>query len=246
MTKANTVMPLCSGSQYPSTPSLSALNDLLGTWLTNQGFVAAIHDELVLADQFDGNGMATVSDTAIDAALQAKGLEEAPDLVDVDAVELYGQPPYSGFVDDPICLANGNLLLRDGDVQLFGVAAALSVVRTYNSRDRRAGAFGAGWSSLLDVALAIEERRVTFRGPDGAGAVFHARAGRHLGRWPAPPPLAERDGRRMLDGGRRPRAHVALRRRGHPHRASRPAGPTSVVERAPDTVRCTIAPRAAR
>ena len=77
--------------------------------------------------------MATVSDAVIDATLQAKGLDEAPDLVDVQAVEMYGQPPYSGFVDDPICLANGNFLLRDGDVELFGVAAALSVVRTYNS-----------------------------------------------------------------------------------------------------------------
>ena len=237
VTKANTVMPLCSGSQYPSTPSLSALNDLLGTWLTNQGFVATIHDELVLADQFDGNGMATVSDTAIDAALQAKGLEEAPDLVDVDAVELYGQPPYSGFVDDPICLANGNLLLRDGDVQLFGVAAALSVVRTYNSRDRRAGVFGTGWSSLLDVALAIEERRVTFRGPDGAGATFHARQD---GTWVG-------GGRRRLsltgtvagwevaDGHERTwrfDAEGTLQ-------GFTAGGADVVIERGPDTVRCT-------
>lgn len=170
--KANVVMPACSGSQYPSTPSLSALNELLTMWTENQEFVQVVHDELIEADQYDADGNATVSNTAIDASLKAKGLDDAPDLVEVDAIELYGQPPYSGFVDDPISLANGNFLLREGDVAVYGTAAPLSVVRAYNSRDPRSGAFGTGWTSLVDVALAVDGRRASFRGPDGGGSVF--------------------------------------------------------------------------
>ncbi|MGN6696490.1 MAG: DUF6531 domain-containing protein, partial [Aquihabitans sp.] len=170
--KANVVMPACSGSQYPSTPSLAALNELLTMWGENQEFVRVVHDELVLADDYDGDGNATVSNTAIDASLKAKGLDDAPDLVEVDAIELYGQPPYSGFVDDPISLANGNFLLREGDLAIFGTAAPLSVTRAYNSRDPRGGAFGTGWTSLVDVSLAVDGRRASFRGPDGGGSVF--------------------------------------------------------------------------
>ena len=167
-------MPLCSGSQYPSTPSLVGpqrpARDVADQPGLRGGRPRRARAGQPVRRQRHGHRLRRGHRR--DAA--GEGPRRGPDLVDVDAVELYGQPPYSGFVDDPICLANGNLLLRDGDVQLFGVAAALSVVRTYNCRDRRAGVFGTGWSSLLDVALAVEERRVTFRGPDGAGAVFHA------------------------------------------------------------------------
>lgn len=171
--KANVVMPACSGSQYPSTPSIAALNQLLTAWAENGEYVRVVHDELVAADQYDANGNATVSNAVIDASLKAKGLDDAPDLVEVDAIELYGQPPYSGFVDDPISLANGNFLLREGDLALFGIAAPLSVVRAYNSRDPRSGAFGRGWTSLVDVGLDVDGRRASFRGPDGGGSVFH-------------------------------------------------------------------------
>lgn len=174
VTKANAVSAN-SSFNHPSTPSLQALGQLLDTWVANGEFVRVIHDELVAADRYDGDGVATVSNTAIDAALKAKGLDKAPDLVEVDAIVMYGQPPYSGWVDDPINLANGNFLLRDGDLQLFGVAAALSVVRSYSSRDRSAGVFGPGWSCVLDASLAIEEHQVTYRSLDGGGAVFRRR-----------------------------------------------------------------------
>src|SRR5690606_27442266 len=123
-----------------------------------------VRNELIEANQFDDDGQATVSDTAISATLRTHGLDRAPSLVEVSAIELYGEPPYSGFVDDPICLANGNFLLRDGDITMPGVASVLSVVRTYNSLDRREGVFGPGWTSLVDVSLVVEDRRITFRG----------------------------------------------------------------------------------
>ncbi len=173
--KANVVMPACVGAQYPSTPSIAALNELVAMWNANGAFVQTVHDDLVEANQYDGDGNATVSDAVVAQSLKDAGLEDGPALVDVDAIELYGQPPYSGFVDDPINLANGNLLLRDADVLLYGVASSLSIGRTYNSRDQRPGAFGPGWSSVVDVALAIEARRITFRAADGSGSVFQQR-----------------------------------------------------------------------
>ena len=103
-----------------------------------------VHDELVEADQYDADGNATVTDADIRQSLKAAGIDKAPDLVEVDAIELYGQPPYSGFVDDPICLANGNFLLREGDLPVFGTAAPLSVIRAYNSRDPRGPAHWSG------------------------------------------------------------------------------------------------------
>lgn len=169
--KASAVMA-ASSFNHPSTPSLQALGELLTAWIENTQYVQVIHDELLKADQYDADGNPIVANTVIDAALKARGLDDAPDLVEVDEIVMYGQPPYSGWVDDPINLANGNFLLRDGDLLGSGVARAIAVVRTYSSRDRGIGAFGPGWSSVLDAGLALEEQRVTYRGIDGGGAVF--------------------------------------------------------------------------
>lgn len=169
--KASTVAAACS-FQHPSTHSVLAALELVNAWGENGRFVKNLHDDLVEADNADCDGNATVSNAVVAASLQDAGLTEPPSIVDVPAIELYGQPPYSGFVDDPICLANGNFLLRDGDLPMFGIASALSVVRTYNSRDDHDGVFGPGWTSMVDVGLVVTEQRLTFRGPDGGGVEF--------------------------------------------------------------------------
>ena len=151
-TKAAAVFGACS-FQRPDTPSLEALHELLGTWRENKRFVATIRRELVDADQYDADGNPVVASAVIDAALKARDLDEAPDLVEVDCIQLYGTPPYSGWKDDPINMANGNFLLREGDIRIPGTAAGLSVVRVHNSRDPHHGPFGPRWSSVLDVAL---------------------------------------------------------------------------------------------
>ena len=46
---------------------------------------------------------------------------------------MYGLPPTSGFVDDPICAANGNFVHDDLDLAYPGWSAVLDVRRTYNS-----------------------------------------------------------------------------------------------------------------
>lgn len=170
-TKSNSVAAACE-FQHPSTNSLTAAFSLLSAWDENARFVKTVRDDLVEADNADVDGNATVSNATVAASLDAAGLTDPPSIVDVPAIVLQGQPPYSGFVDDPIGLANGNFLLRDGDLPMFGVASALSVVRTYNSRDDHEGVFGRGWTSLVDISLAVSDRRLTFRGPDGGGAEF--------------------------------------------------------------------------
>lgn len=174
-TKFNTVIAACGGSESPDTPSLNSLNALLTTWQQNHGFVNSVRNDLIKADNYDANGNGTVSDTVVRQSLIDAGLDKAPDLVVVPAIVLYGEPPYSGFRNDPIGMANGNFLLREGDLQVFGISSVLSVIRAYNSRDSSTGVFGPNWTSLVDVSLTVEHRQVTFRGADGGGAVFQQR-----------------------------------------------------------------------
>ncbi len=69
------------------------------------------------------------------------------------------QNPGAGF--DP---NNGNYTTSTSDAQVTGVGPSLEISRSYNSLDtRRSGAFGQGWSSILDV-------KATER-PDASGAV---------------------------------------------------------------------------
>lgn len=173
--KANAVAGACSFS-HPSTNSLVTARELLASWEANAQFVATVREELVAANNFDGDGVVSVAAANVDAALAAKGLDTPPGPIEAAALENFGEAPYSGFRDDPICMANGNFLLRDGDLAMYGVAASLAVVRAYNSRDASDGVFGTGWTSIVDVGLLVEDDRVTFRGPDGGGSVFRRAA----------------------------------------------------------------------
>ena len=92
-----------------------------------------------------------------------------------DPVSIVGIPQTSGFVDDPICAANGNMIHQDTDLTFPSVAGALNIVRTYNSvvADRD-GVFGAGWSSALDAVLeaAPTASAIVVRIHDGAAITF--------------------------------------------------------------------------
>ena len=114
-----------------------------------------------------------MSDATLRAALDAAGVGTPPPRLDFEPTTMYGLPPTSGFVDDPICAANGNMVHQDVDLVFPGVAAALDLERTYNSLlTERGGAFGPGWASVLDVRLVAGEDRVEIRLPDGAVAAF--------------------------------------------------------------------------
>lgn len=184
MQQTNAMIAACGGAGVAST-NLSSLDQLLYNFSLNEQFVQTVHDELVAADH-GGNSPASISDSVLLAALQSKGLAAAPPAVVVQPSEVFGVPPTSGFVDDPVCAANGNFVHGEIDLQFPGFTSALEVQRFYNSlATGYPGVFGPGWTSVLDVALTVAGNdEVRVRIADGATVYFHpGRAPREP--WPA-------------------------------------------------------------
>jgi RHS repeat-associated protein len=78
---------------------------------------------------------------------------------------------------DPVYPPTGNLIQQFTDLRVPGIAGFdLVLQRTYNSLDAREdGAFGAGWSSILDMSLRLaNDGSVDVRYPDGHGVYFVA------------------------------------------------------------------------
>ena len=101
-----------------------------------------------------GLGVVSVSDATLAARLKADGVGAAPSYITVGPSSLMGFPPTSGFVEDPVCALTGNFFHAEVDLSFPGRASLLDLARHYNSlASGRVGAFGAGWSSLLDMAL---------------------------------------------------------------------------------------------
>ena len=168
-------------------PSIGAVDQLLAAMNSTDRFVEVIRDELLAADGAAVQGRVTVDDAHLAAALDRAGVGQAPAPVEFEPATMFGLPPTSGFVDDPICAANGNMIHQDLDLQFAGVASALELRRTYNSLlSDRSGAFGVGVSSIFDVVLHTGPGRVEVCLPDGATAAFvrtptgWASAGRRL------------------------------------------------------------------
>ncbi|HSP05453.1 MAG TPA: DUF6531 domain-containing protein, partial [Acidimicrobiales bacterium] len=152
--------------------SVGALATLLDGMEANERFVATVRTELLAADS-TGSGTVTIDSAVIDNALLAAGVGRAPAAVEFDPAVMVGLPPTSGYVDDPICAANGNMVHQDTDVEFPAIAGALTLTRTWNSlRHRQPGAFGPGWSSVLDVRLAIGDGVVRAHLADGAIVPF--------------------------------------------------------------------------
>ncbi|MCK9875497.1 DUF6531 domain-containing protein [Frankia sp. Ag45/Mut15] len=180
------------GSQYTlSHPDLWAK---LSTHLTDaqerERFVDSVRGAFVAADRGSSGtaaGIVTTSDTTIAAALIKAGVGALPATeLTVDAPEIRGRPLDSGFAEDPVCTANGNLVESELDLPMPGRAAVLGWQRTYNSRalaDR--GALGLGWSCWADAALDLTADVVRWRSPDGAQSVVRRPTAGH----PSPMPL---------------------------------------------------------
>lgn len=156
----------CDG--YVGVPAVGALHTLLESMGENETFVSTIRAELLAADTGEG-GPITISDAAVASALASRGVGTPPAPIEFDPLTIVGIPQTSGFVDDPICAANGNMIHQDKDLEFPAIAGALDLVRTYNSLlHDRIGAFGPGWSSVLDVTLASADQRIEVQLPDGA------------------------------------------------------------------------------
>ena len=145
----------------------------------NERFVAKVSETLRRADRDPATGVASVSSTAVAAALAAAGLSQPPGPVTVEPGVLLGIPPTSGFVDDPICAANGNFVEAETDLAFPGRTAVLDVMRVYNSlAHTTVGAFGPGWSSPLDLRVDhVAGGVVRVRLADGAVVPFVAGEG---------------------------------------------------------------------
>ncbi|HWD72341.1 MAG TPA: DUF6531 domain-containing protein, partial [Actinomycetota bacterium] len=154
---------------------LQAMIQLLSDMGANEAFIHSITEALAAADRA-GLGPVTVSDATLAARLKADGVGAAPSYLTVGASSLLGFPPTSGFVEDPVCALTGNFFHAEVDLAFPARACLLDLARHYNSlAASRAGAFGAGWSSTLDMALvAGAGEGISVGLPDGAEVGFSA------------------------------------------------------------------------
>ncbi|MBK7611220.1 MAG: hypothetical protein IPJ15_08125 [Actinomycetales bacterium] len=93
-------------------------------------------------------------------------------------------PNPSAVVDD-VNTATGALQRVFRDLEVAGVGMDLVLERTYNSGDTAVGAFGLGFSSILDMSVTVNPAgtEATVRGPDGQRIVFTG----HQGSFTGPP-----------------------------------------------------------
>ena len=73
---------------------------------------------------------------------------------------------------DAVNTATGSLAFAVDDVRVAGIGVPLELVRSYNGADATAGAFGRGWSSLLDAGLVLTTTTATARTESGQRLTF--------------------------------------------------------------------------
>ncbi len=129
-----------------------------------------------VASAFEAAGgegaVSTLSNSALMAALRAKGIDASRQDIVIDPPTAYGNPPTSGYADDPVNAATGNFIENETDLTFAGGAATLVLTRTYNSFDTGSGAFGPGWSSWTEAGLTLDDEAARMRLPDGRVVVF--------------------------------------------------------------------------
>ena len=120
-----------------------------------------------------GSGViSSVSDAALDASLQAAGVTQSRQPVDVTAPSILGDPQTSGYADDPVNTTTGNFVEPETDLSFDGGAASLGFDRVYNSLSTSVGAFGPGWASTADQRLTITDNGAVWVQPSGRHIVF--------------------------------------------------------------------------
>ena len=123
--------------------------------------------------QAGGSGaVSTVANSAIEVALRAAGVDATRDDIVIDPPTAFGNPPTTGYADDPVNTATGNFLENESDLGFAGATRHLALTRTYNSFDTGAGAFGPGWSSVTEARLELTDDAARMVHPDGRVLVF--------------------------------------------------------------------------
>ncbi|BAK34420.1 hypothetical protein MLP_14060 [Microlunatus phosphovorus NM-1] len=145
-------------------------------WLTAND--ADVQWAKTVADAFAAAGgegnVSTLSNSAINAALHAAGIDVNRKDLTIDPPQTYGNPPTTGYANDPVNTSTGNFLENESDLGFPGAAGLLGLGRCYNSFDSSAGAFGIGWSSVAEAGLSFDsdEGQAHLRLPDGRQLVF--------------------------------------------------------------------------
>ena len=140
----------------------------------------------VVAEAFEragsDGGVATLSNSALAAALVAHGVRASRDDLTIDPAIAVGHPPTTGYAVDPVNTATGNFVETEVDLRFGDAAAQLAWARTYNSFDslsgdgdgvgRGVGGFGPGWSSPAEAGLTFTDEDARLRREDGRVSVF--------------------------------------------------------------------------
>ena len=119
-----------------------------------------------------GDGVITVADASISAALASAGVDVYRDDLTIGPFTAIGSPPTTGFADDPVNTATGNFLEPEVDLRFAGAASSFEFTRMYNTQDTRVGVFGLGWSSLLETRLEVDDEGASFVLADGRQVEF--------------------------------------------------------------------------
>ena len=128
-----------------------------------------------IADEFakagSENTVNTVSNAALQAALDNKSIKSSREDLKVPAPSVVGQPTSSGYANDPVNVATGNFIEEEIDIAFSNLASSCAVMRMYNSLAVHgngddlpplAGVFGPGWSSNLDTVLNFSDEGATW------------------------------------------------------------------------------------
>lgn len=207
--------------------SADALLAAFGRWIEENANTTRRVAQVAAAFRSAGSdGSLALPDAAIAASLRAAGLDGGPAAVTFTDPAVLGMAPTSGYANDPVNTALGNMIEVEADLVFGGVLGGLSFVRTYNSRGEDGAGFGPRWSSWASTALVERADGAAFTGPDGQRATF-PRSGAGFGPVAGVHALVERNGPDGLAlawfGGRRWEFDAA----GRPVRTS--AGPGTAV-----------------
>lgn len=122
-------------------------------WRTSYQWVVTVRDPTTT----EGRSPPAHFTTEVAQPVQTDSLGSDPSSLDSQGVNLF----------------TGALVRTETDVSLAGPHGALSLPRTYSTKDTRTGVFGLGWSSLLDATWSEDsDKTVTIRYPDGRVAAY--------------------------------------------------------------------------
>ncbi len=116
-------------------------------------------------------GVVSVPDAVIHAGLRAAGLTGGRQSVTFDDPVAWGEPPTTGYANDPVNTASGNFVEAEVDFAFDGLLRGLRFVRTFNSRSDRVGPFGRAWASWATARLVAAPDCAHWESPDGQRAV---------------------------------------------------------------------------